>query len=249
MINLFNKDFEIINSSYYKLKNDASYTECKNFSCNDIITNLTHFDNISLKYPNVIEIPENTDFHFLVRIPTNINGYDPDFYYNSFKDRKFISFSTINRKNISHYNYEGRNTLLAYDIVPSSIVHVFPIDSDLDTHATSEDMLTSIPSLWLTLDEIDNIALKLQLYTQITCKTKINGKIIRPFAAIAINNLDDITKQIAKDFGIACIIIHPDKDAISNCISLYDDYSKTQEASKFLENNYNISVKEHYHSN
>lgn len=222
---------------------NKTYEQCRDYSCNDIANNLTRISDDS---SFITELPPGTNFNFLIRVDTSsYYSYNPSYYFQSFKKRNYISFSTINNKNISHYKYRGRTLLLAYDVTPDTIVHVFPIDSDIKTDAKSEEELTLFPSLWLTLKELNSLTLKLRTYNQITCKTKINGNIIKPFGVICFDKVDDYAIEVAKNFGIKCIIVHPDTNALHYSADVYYDFPTTREASYIMEEMYEINLTSH----
>lgn len=230
--------WEIQHSSLSKIHSgNLSYEDCRRYSCEDIVNNMTKFTE---KLPFIVEIPENSEFNFIGRVDTTYGCQNcPETYFNAFQVRTFISFSTINNKNISHYK---NRPFFVYDILPSDIVHVFPIDSDTNQRAKHEENLTILPSLWLTLQDLNDLTLDFGVYDQITCKTKRSGKIIKPFAVIAFNSLDDKIISIAKDFGISCIIVHPDKNTINYDCDLLYDYTTLNCISNKLENLYDLSV-------
>ena len=206
-------EWEISRSSLAKLKRNPTYDECKEYACKDIIEALTYEGE---NLPFITEIPRGKPFNFLVRVGTDItsNPNDPEVYYKQFEDRKYISFSTIFNKNVSFYGLGG-NVLFAYRINPSLIAHVFPIDCDSDPYANDESQITELPSLWVTLKELNAITLNLQTYNQITCSTKNeNGEIIKPYRIIVIDKINRDIEKIAEQFGIGCTIIHPNKNAI-----------------------------------
>lgn len=211
MKKLKDKEWERQNSTVGKIFPHLTYNKCREVACKNIAHNLTKIDFANSR---VVDLPKGIPFTFLVRVDTRLIHYnDPKYYYNQFKRRSFVSFSTITNKNCSHYGLGG-NVLFAYNIPPSAIAHVFPIDSDTCTNAKTEDELTYLPSLWLNLEELNNATLKLGSYNQVTCKTKIKGSILKPFAVIAIGEPDPYSAEVAKAFGIGYVIIHPDDDAI-----------------------------------
>lgn len=237
--------WEISQSSLKKRKGgNPSYKACRDFACNDITSKLTQISDNAL---SITEISPGTNFSFLVRVGTDImnDPNDPINYYKQFKERDYISFSIISNKNISHYGIGG-NILFAYNVPPESIAHIFPMDSETDSKAKSEDELTEYPSLWYTLDDLNTTTLKFKTYNQITCSTKHNGEIIKPFAVIAINKLDDYTKSVAEAFNIKCIIVHPNKSAICETFDPFfvlkkEDAKKAKEVFRTLKRLYSIS--------
>lgn len=238
-------DWEISRSSLKQIKGgNPSYKECRDFACNDITAKLTQIPDNALF---ITEIPPGTNFSFLVRVGTDIrnNPNNPNTYYRQFKEREYVSYSIISNKNISHYGIGG-NILFAYNVPPESIAHIFPMDSDTDPIAKSEDELTEYPSLWYTLDDLNATTLKFKTYNQITCATKHNGEIIKPFAVIAINKLDDYTKSVAEAFNIKCIIVHPNKSAICETFDPFfvlkkEDAKNAREVFETLKKLYSIS--------
>lgn len=230
------KQWEVQQSSLAKLsEHEITYEQCRKYACEDIVRNLTHFPE---DLPFILEIPENEEFHFIGRVDTSFGNNTPGPYYESFENRHFVAFTTINNRNISRY--KGK-VFFAYNILPEDIVHIFPLDSDTSKHATSEQDLTPLPSLWLTLQELEDLTAKLQVYNQITCKTKRNGKILKPFAVIAFNQLDEYTQEVAKNFGIGCIIVHPNKEAINYSRDLLYDYDHLKSASCKMQELYGIT--------
>ncbi|MBQ2835572.1 MAG: hypothetical protein IJE68_01895 [Clostridia bacterium] len=232
---LKSKEWEIEQSSLAKIsKDEISYEQCRSFACEDISRSLTHLGD---DLPFIVEIPENTEFHFIGRVDTTFGNNTSSPYYKSFEDRTFISFTTINNRNISRY--KGR-IFFAYNIIPEDIVHIFPMDSDTSTDANCEEDLTPLPSLWLTLRELEDLTAELGVYNQITCNTKRYGQILKPFAIIAFNELDEYTQKVAKEFGISCIIVHPDKEAIQYDKDLLHDYFQLKYVSSKMKEKYDL---------
>lgn len=203
------KEWEISRSSLSKVKKSPTYNECREYACKDICLH-TQIEEQGF----ISELPRGTKFSFLVRVGTNLsNPNDPSTYFGQFENRNFISFSTIYNKNVSYYGLGG-NILFAYNMSPELIAHIFPMDCDSDPNAINEEDITEFPSLWLTLHELNESTLKLKTYNQITCRTKCNGKIIKPVRIIAIDSITPEAETIAKAFGIGCTIVHPNKNAI-----------------------------------
>ena len=203
------KEWEISRSSLSKVKKSPTYNECREYACKDICLH-TQIEEQGF----ISELPRGTKFSFLVRVGTNLsNPNDPSTYFGQFENRNFISFSTIYNKNVSYYGLGG-NILFSYNMSPELIAHIFPMDCDSDPNAINEEDITEFPSLWLTLHELNESTLKLKTYNQITCRTKCNGKIIKPVRIIAIDSITPEAETIAKAFGIGCTIVHPNKNAI-----------------------------------
>ena len=231
--------WEAQNSSLAKIsKQETTYEQCRKYACEDIVSKLTHIE--KQEVPFIVEIPENEEFHFIGRVNTTQGGNISKIYYKTFEDRNFVGFSTINKDNISHYRGE---IFFVYNIFPEDIVHIFPVDSDTKKHAKDEQDLTYLPSLWLNLQELEDITNKLKVYNQITCKTKRNGKIIKPFAVIAFDKMDENIQRTAKEFGIGIIIIHPDKEAINYTGDLLYDEVQFDTVSRKIEQIYGIDIK------
>lgn len=243
------KEWEIKKSTLGRQKNSGkvTYQQCRDCSCYDIIKNLTHIETKS----SVTELPRGTRFNFLVRVDTKLTDLNnPKSYYEQFNRRNFISFSTISNKNVSYYGLGGK-VLFAYEVKPNSIAHVFPMDCDSNPDAETEDDITELPSLWLTLKELNEITGKLKTYNQITCKTKEDGKILKPCAIIAIDRMDSHIKSVALKFGIRCIIVHPEKSAICETFDPFfpldkEAVSKTKEIFRKFQEIYSINLYERY---
>ena len=229
------REWEVEHSSLFKNKKGmVTYQECREYACADIANNLT---NISKERSSVIELPVGTDFHFLGRVYTGTGELTPERYYEQFKNRKFVSFSSINRKNVSHYRGEA---FFVYDILPEDIVHIFPLDSDTDRGAIEEEELTYMPSLWLTLSELENITYELGTYNQITCKTDRNGEILKPFAIVVFDEASEWIQKIASQFGVSLIILHPDEDAIKYNEDLLYDCSQLNGIARKMDRLYGL---------
>lgn len=233
------RKFEVEHSTLARINQNASYEECRKYACEDIARNITH---ILQDMPDVIEFPKGENFHFIGRVDTN--GYNeniPDEYYNSFEERTFISFSTINRRNMSHYEGE---IFFVYNIMPEDIVHIFPMDSNTSMQATREWELTLAPSLWITLKELEDLTRSFEVYNQVTCKTKRKGEIIKPVGVIEFGEDQTKAKIVAKNFGIKHIIVHPNKNAINYDYDLMYDDAMIESISKKMEEEFGLSVKE-----
>ena len=142
MYQLMKKDMELRNSSLFTeyisaLKKESktlTYEECKEYACKDISQRTWHSFNNTEK---VIEIPKGKEFHFLGRVDTDFfEEYCPEVYYYMFKRRKYVAFSTINNRNVSHFHGKP---FLVYNMLPKEIVHIFPADSDTEQYAENED--------------------------------------------------------------------------------------------------------------
>ena len=237
------KKWEIEHSSLYKqtliqqmITKNLTLKMCRDFSRKDIVNNLTPIETNKF----FTEMPEEHKFCYLVRVDTTLgNHYIPELYFNQFRKRKFISFSTITHENISHYNNNEKPFLFAYAVPYRAIAHVFPCDSDTDTIATKKSMLTDYPSLWLTLEELDQATKEIGVYNQITCSTKILGRILKPVSLISLGDPSDEAIQVAKKFDVNCLILHP-KNAISYSNDLMFDHKKMPYISEKLNELYGI---------
>ena len=94
------KRWEIEQSSLFKMENHKpTYEECRLYACEDIAKNLTP---ISENIPFVYEIPKGEEFHFIGRVDTTpYFKNNPKSYYKAFEERDYISFSTINNRNVA----------------------------------------------------------------------------------------------------------------------------------------------------
>lgn len=230
-------EWERNHSALIKQNESATYDDCRRYACEDISSKTWCDINENAM---VVEIPKGQSWHLIGRVATT-SGYPntPEEYYGAFENRDFMSFSTISNKNISRY--KGR-VFYIYNILPEDIVHVFPMDSDLDKKATSEENLCGLPSLWIGLDELECMTNGFKTYDQITCKTKRNGEIIKPIAVASFDELNKDSLEISKRFGIPSLICHPDKDAINYTRdALFDGYL-LERASRVLSEKYGINV-------
>lgn len=238
MLKLEDKEWEVKHSSLAQMSDvPMTYEQCRAFSCEDISRRT--MVSFPIGKGDVVEIPEGKEFHFIGRVDTGFYRYDPHYYFHDFDYRNFISFSTISNRNISHY--KGLPFFI-YNILPEDIVHVFPMDSDTDVTATSEEELTRFPSLWINLKELECLRDKMRTYNQITCKTKRNGQIIKPIAIVSFGELDDDIKVIADRFEVGCVIIHPAKNAINYGKDFLHDFYAIKSCAHDIMKKYDIDL-------
>ncbi len=233
------EEWEAEHSSLARIaKGSFTYQQCREHACNSIASGLTRIDE---EVP-IVEIPKGVDFHFIGRVDTEWHKNDPPTYYGSFERRTYASFSTICRRNISHFH---NGVFFIYDIHPEDIVHIFPMDSNTETLVSDEKNLTKLPSLWLTLNDLEELTAELGVYNQVTCRTKRNGQIIKPIAVAAFDEVTEEILQIAKNFGVKVILIHADSDAINYQDDIIEGDRRTLDAvSEVLKEKYGILVRE-----
>lgn len=237
-------EWEIVHSSLNRSTSvtHVTYEQCRAYACKSIASSLT---NVSIKNGEVVEIPYGVPFHFIGRVDTSSDKNNPQSYYEAYKNRNFISYTTICNKNVSHYKGE---VFFVYNIYPEDIVHIFPMDSDTKKSASKEEELTCLPSLWLTLSQLDMLSTKLGVYNQITAKTKRNGQIIKPFAVVAFDQTNCIVQKAADLFEIGTVIIHPDENAVQYSGDLLYDWYKLQSISQIMKEIYGFSVSSMYYA-
>lgn len=237
-------EWEIENSTLTKIsKKLPTYEECRRYACDSIVEGMTKISSKERQF--FIEIPKGEEFHFIGRVYTEHLGLTPENYYRDFVKRSFVSFSIMNKRNKSRY--KGKQYFFVYNIIAEDIVHIFPADADTKQGAKTEDELTSLPSLWITLQELEATTEKLEVYNQITCNTKRNRKILKPFALIAIDELSEEIKKKAEEFKIGCIIVHPDENAINYEEDLLHNCWDVRDVSRILEEKYSIRYECHYY--
>lgn len=230
------RNWETSHSSFIRLNSNATYEQCRAYACEDILNGLTK---ISIQKGEVIEIPYGTPFHFIGRVDTSWSDNNPSEYYKAYMDRHFISYSTICNQNISHYK---GNIFFAHNLYPEDIIHIFPMDSDTKIRAIEEEDLTLLPSLWLSLHDLDMLSIEMGVYTQVTAKTKRNSQILKPFAVIAFEETNNEIQDIANQFEIGTIIVHPNENAIDYHRDLLYDMDKLQSISEITKRIYGFSV-------
>ncbi|MCI8833723.1 MAG: hypothetical protein HFJ19_06015 [Clostridia bacterium] len=188
--------------------------ECRRMSYEDIANGLTKLDIPKTKYWEV-NLPKGKEFHLIGRVDTAQWGEDfikKKKYYKDFTERNFIGFTEVWNKNVSHYK---GNIFFLYDIIAEDIVHVFPCDSDTRKYAEKIEELSNLPSMCLSLNELERLSYEMETYCQITCRTKRNNEIIKPYAIMSLNEPNTKERQIAKAFEIGIVIVNPDDDAIN----------------------------------
>lgn len=239
-------EYERRNSSLFRKDQKATYNQCRKYACESIANGMTK---ISVKYGEIIEIPYGVPYNFIGRVSTSI-GYDkntPNEVYEDFETRDFISFTTICNTNKSHYKGE---VFYLYNIRPQDIVHIFPMDSNTMPGTDCEEELTKLPSLWITLDELQEVTHKLEVYNQVTCRTKRYGKsqIIKPFAIAAFDKVSEKIMETAELFKIGIVLIHPNGDAINYDQDLLFDWFELKRVSEIMKSLYGFSVTSLYYS-
>ena len=242
------KQWIIEHSSLYKqtliqkmIAKNLTLEQCKTFSQKNIVDNLTKVDATN----PIIEIFPGDKFCFMGRVDTSLGCcYNKHNYYQDFATRNFISFSTITNENISHYCNDTCNVMLLYNVPAEAIVHVFPTDSNTYTRAKEEKDLTTFPSLWWTLEELNDYTKKLATYNQITCKTHINGEMLKPCALIVFDAITDKAKSIAEDFGLNIILIHTHTNVINYNEDLMLHRTKLKKVSQIIYDDLGI---DYYH--
>ncbi len=233
-----NEEWETEHSSLGQKNAYAKYYRCRKYVCMDI-SQKTWCD--IPQGCGIFEIPKGTEWHFIGRVDTTgWAGSNPDYYFRDFENREFVGFSTISNKNISRYMKTG--AFFIYNIMPDDIAHIFPMDSDTKKHVEVESELSGLPSLWLTLDELEAIKNKIGCYDQITCRTKRNGKIIKPVAVVAYDNVSEEIEEIAYAFGVPILLTHPDENVINFSGDMLRQRYMLTRASKVFKKPYDINV-------
>lgn len=196
--------------------------ECRKKCFENICMGLTKINVPKDKYWELY-LPKGTNFHLIGRVDTGqiSNGFiKKKIYYEDFEKRDFLGFTEVCNKNVSHYR---GNIFFLYNIIPADIVHVFPCDSDTQTYAKNLEELSQLPSMCLTLNELERLSYEMETYCQITCKTKRGHEIIKPYAIMALNNVTELEKHVAKAFEIGIVVVNPDDDAINYTGDLLSD--------------------------
>ena len=101
------------------------------------------------------------------------------------------------------------------------------MDSSTFMYAKHSKDLTNAPPLLLDLKDIDNLSTEMGCYPQITCRTKRNGRIIKPVAIAVLNNITSEDAKIAESFGLGIFriitshkAIRYDKDVLCDPLQL-----------------------------
>lgn len=233
----------IKNSSFNHL--GVTLEECRKMSFEDICGGLTKIDVPKDKYWELY-LPKGTEFHLIGRVDTSQMGESikKKRYYEDFTKRNFIGFTEVWNKNISHY--EG-NVFFLYDIMPVDIVHVFPCDSHTEKYAEKIEELSQLPSMCLSLNELERLSYEMKTYCQITCRTRRKNEIIKPYAIMTVNEPTAREKQIAKTFEIGVVIVNPDSDAINYVGDLLSE-GKLYDVSFYFKEKWDFDLEWlHYH--
>ena len=234
------RKWETLHSSLIRSRN-VTYDQCRAFSCESIANGLTK---IAVKKGEIVEIPQGVPFHLIGRVDTSKGNNSPKSYYQAYMDRQFVSYTTICNQNVSHYKGD---IFFIYNIYPQDIVHIFPMDSDTKKKASIEEELTALPSLWITLSELDTLTKELGVYNQVTVRTKRNGQIIKPFAIATFEQTNAYIQKVADLFEIGIVILHPDSNAIDYRGDLLYDWFKLKSVSEVIEKKYGFSVESMYY--
>ncbi len=232
------KEWERQHSTLFQADNTANLSQCRMYSRKSIVNGLTK---ISIEKGEVVEITDN--FHLLGRVNTVVISDAPEYYFKAFQERDFISFSTICNTNVSRF--KGKPFFL-YDLIPNDIVHVFPMDANTNIYAMNVNHLTILPSLWITLEELERITYQFRAYNQVTARTKRQSTIIYPYAVAAFGEVDEKIQKIASAFELGIVLLHPDKNAVNYDGDMLYDWATISKASSFMEKQYGFSVDDLY---
>ena len=230
------RKWEIEHSSLFKIANrKVTIEECREYAKKDIISNLTRIP-LEEEKNGIVEINPDVDFHLIGRVDTDSN-YNPKMYYHTMKKRTFVSFSIINKNNISHYLGD---IFFLYNIKEEDIVHIFPVDSATKTSATEVEELTVYPSLWINLNELEKLTNDFGVYNQITCRTKRNNNIIKPVGVAAFKVKGEIKairkiEKVAREFKAPIIVLTPKENAIAYADDLLADKTKCSKVSDYMK--------------
>lgn len=233
------------NSSFSYL--DISLEECRRMSYEDICRGITKIDVPKEKGYWELYLPKGTEFHFIGRVDTAQTGKGSikrKIYYKYFMERNFVGFTEVWNKNVSHY--QG-NIFFLYNIIPEDIAHVFPCDSDTQKYAGNVEELSQLPSMYLSLNELEKLSYEMKTYCQITCRTKRDNIIIEPYAIMTFDQPTSREKQIAKAFEIGVVIVKPDDDAINYVGDMLSEGWKLDEVSYYFRQKWNFGLEWMYY--
>lgn len=228
----------IENSSFNN--SETTIEECRKMSFENIGNNLTKLNLPKEKYWELY-LPQGTEFYLIGRVDTGQIGemfIRKKLYYKEFAQRKFMGFTEVWNKNVSHYK---GNIFFLYDILPEDIVHVFPCDSDTQKYAMKVEEVSQLPSMYLTLNELERLSYEMETYCQITCRTKRNGNIIKPYAIMSVGVPTAKERQTAKAFEIGIVIVNPDDDAIKYVGDLLSEI-KLNNVSNYFEEKWGFDL-------
>lgn len=204
----------IENSSFNYL--GITLEECRRMSFEDICKGLTKIDVPKKDKYWELYLPKGTEFHLIGRVDTTAQigegSVKKKRYYKDFTERNFIGFTEVWNKNVSHYKGD---IFFLYDIMQKDIAHVFPCDSDTQKYVKKLEELSELPSMCLSLKELERLSYEMKTYCQITCRTKRNNVMIKPYAIMTLDKPTSRERQIAKAFEIGAVIVKPDDDAIN----------------------------------
>lgn len=236
-----------INQPEWIIKNSSfnflgiTLEECRRKSFEDIYRGLTKIDVPKDKYWELY-LKKGIDFHLIGRVDTaqaGEGGIKKKRYYRDFTERDFVGFTEVWNKNVSHYK---GNIFFLYDIIPEDIAHVFPCDSNTQKYAEKVEELSQLPSMCFTLKELERLSYEMKTYCQITCRTKRDKMIIKPYAIMTFDNPTSRENQIAKAFEIGVVIVEPDDDAINYVGDLLSE-GQLYDVSNYFEEKWGFDLK------
>lgn len=219
--------------SLYKKYIEAKSACNKEISTNDIVNNLTNIQQLN---DNNVVFCQADHFAFLIRtIKTDWRRYTIEEACSGISDLPYISCSIINQNNISHFE-NGSAIILAYDIVPEHIAHIFPADSfSYKIMFENDKAVSKLPSQWLPYKDFTKLNNSLKTYNEVICKTNLTNQPFKPNAIICINKLNRISIQLAKVFNLKLILIKPCKETINNSGDVTGDFLFVEKLSKKLD--------------
>ncbi len=227
----YKEDFERAISSY--ADEYSTVEEMKKRAIDEFLGSLTHIDFVGRNRMHL-----RNGYKLLARVNTTPTGKcTKQELIKQCEDRDYISFSTETEKNTARYKTRDSFMLVYGDIPPEAIVHMCPIDSDSDTKAKNEMILTGYPSFWYSPDEFDSLKNRIGYYDQITCKTKVNGTYVLPTAILSFKSIQPDAIAASKSLGVPIIVAYPQKGAIDYVGDIHENiyFNNPKKLSKMLD--------------
>ncbi len=229
---MINKElWEMSHSSLSLVKDDCTYYDVKNYSLRNIVGHLTRVKNKN-------DLVLLNDFKFICRVSDSLESE-----YKYLNEVNYARFSTITSNNVSR---NKNKIIFIYDILPSDIVHIFPLSTPINDKSNESDNVSLVPSLWLKYQDLAKIRNKLQTYDEIICKTKRNNQVLKPFAILDFNIFNKNNYDLARYYNLLYLLGKTTNKYIEYIGDILNDYEKLSLIEPIMSKKYDIDVRKFY---
>ena len=182
---------------------EALYRKCREYACNSIVNHLRRLNEMAPSDIYHLDCKKES-FFILARVRTN---YETGTMQTTAMKRKFLSFSILTEKNLSHF--PGRVIYGYYTgVVPSMIGYIYPRDASTSAYAQNRLELSELPEELLDIDDLCTQALLEKTYCQLSIESRHKVGTLLPCAVISIDvpTKDDLLAS--KRMKLPILVLH-----------------------------------------